>query len=145
MIWTLRVECVFGLHLEEEWVRVFEIESGASLYDVHDTIQDASDFDRDHLFEFYAGRNPRNRKVVFEDSDEWEDRLDTYADLTLENVYPLDKGLKLYYLFDFGDSWLFEIKKSRKKPKQPEAGVEYPRVIERVGANPPQYGRYEEE
>ena len=68
MIWTLRIECVFGLYLEEECIRTIEIDTGSSLFDLHDTIQDVVDFDRDHLFEFFAGRNYRNRKVVFEDS-----------------------------------------------------------------------------
>jgi hypothetical protein len=60
MIWTLRIECVFGHYLEEECIRTIEIESGSSLLDLHDTIQDVVDFDRDHLFEFFAGRNYRN-------------------------------------------------------------------------------------
>ncbi len=80
MIWTLRIECVFGLYLEAECIRTIEIDSGSSLFDLHDTIQDVVDFDRDHLFEFFAGRNYRNRKVVFEDSFDWEESADTYAE-----------------------------------------------------------------
>lgn len=144
MIWTLRVECVWGRCLEEECIRVFEMESDSSLYDLHEAIQDAVDFDRDHLFEFYAGRRPRNRKVVFTDSFDWGEMLRTFENLTLEDVYPLDRGLQLYYLFDFGDEWLFRIRKSRKKPTEPEPGVQYPRVIESIGANPLQYGKWEE-
>jgi hypothetical protein len=111
----------------------------SSLLDLHDVIQDAVGFDRDHLFEFFGGRNWQNRTIVFEDSCEGKDLLRTYSRITIEQVYPLPKGCELVYHFDFGDDWFFQIKKSRKKPKDPEEGVEYPRIIESVGPNPEQY------
>lgn len=143
MIWTLRVECIWGIHLENECVRVLEIESGSSLLGLHDAIQEAIGFDRDHLLEFFAGRNYRNRKLVFDEGFDWERSWDVYGQLTLEQVYPLPKSCKLYYHFDFGDDWYFEIRKSRKKPTEPEPGVEYPRVVESIGPNPEQYGTWE--
>jgi len=145
MIWTLRVKCVGGAYLEEECVRVIEISSDASLYDVHEAIQTAVNFDRDHLHEFFAGRHCRNRKLMFD--DEFSDMCDPYRyeEISLEDVYPLPKGLKLYYHFDFGDDWHFEIRKSRKKPKDPEPGVKYPRVVDEIGPNPEQYPRWEDE
>jgi hypothetical protein len=145
MIWTLRIECVWGMYLEEDCVRVLEIESTASLLSLHAAIQDAVKFDFDHLFEFYAGRNYRDRNVVFADEIGGAEMFGAYADITLEGVYPLEKGLKLYYCFDFGDEWRFEIKKSRKKPHEPEPGATYPRVVERIGPDPPQYGSDDEE
>lgn len=139
MIWTLRIECIWGMYLEEECIRIMEIDSKSSLLDLHEAIQDAVDFDRDHLFEFFGGRNQRNRKVVFENSFDWEASFDIYDSITLERVYPLPKSCKLYYHFDFGDDWYFEIKLTRNKPREPEAGVTYPRIIEAIGPNPPQY------
>jgi len=49
---------------------------------------------------------------------------------------------RLYYLFDFGDNWKFEIRRHRKT-KEAEAGVEYPRVVMTSGPNPEQYPSYE--
>ena len=143
MIWTLRVECVRGSHLANECVRVIEISSKATLFDLHDAIQDAVDFDRDHLFEFFAGRHHRNRKVVFDDDFDWEASADAYGAITLDRVYPLPKGLKLIYHFDFGDDWYFAIRKSRKKPWEPEVRVQYPRVVEEIGPNLEQYPNWE--
>jgi len=145
MIWTLSVKPVGGLYLEEDCVRVIEIGSRASLYTLHDAIQDAVDFDRDHLYEFFAGRHCRHRKLVFD--DEFSDMCDPYRyeEISLEDVYPLPKGLKLYYHFDFGDDWYFEVRKSRKKAKEPEPGVKYPRVVEAIGPNPVQYPSWEGE
>jgi hypothetical protein len=55
----------------------------------------------------------------------------------------LPKHTKLFYLFDYGDSWYFRITKTRKKIKQKESGVSYPRVVEKVGKNPEQYPDHE--
>ncbi len=145
MIWTLRIECIGGRYLENECVRISEIDSEASLLELHDAIQDAVGFDRDHLFEFFAGRSYRNRKLVFNDSFDGEQSFDRYGILTLEQLYPLPKSCKLYYHFDFGDDWYFEIGKFRRKPMVREPGVEYPRIIASIGQNPEQYGSWEEE
>ena len=145
MIWTLSIECIFGHYLEEECIRTIEIDSGSSLYQLHETIQDLVNFDRDHLFEFFAGRNRRNRKIVFGDRYDWEESAEIYSETNLEQIYPLPKGCKLYYHFDFGDDWYFEIRKSRKKPKKPEGGVRYPLVVESIGPDPQQYGSWGEE
>ena len=141
MIWTLRVECIYGEYLEEDCVRVFETPSTTSLLDLHEAILEAVGFDNDHLFAFFAGRNWRHRKLVFNDScEEWEESRAVYSNTTLEQVYPLPKGLRLFYRFDFGDNWAFAIRKSAKKPTAPQPGISYPRVIEAIGPNPPQYG-----
>ena len=147
MIWTLRIECVTGSNLEGEWVRLVEMDSASTLFDLHELIQDVVRFDRDHPFEFYAGRNYRHRAVSFDDSEDLDaadptDDLSCREDQTLEQVFPLPKNLKLYYHFDFGDDWRFEVRRMRNKPKQPEPRVKYPRVIEATGRNPRQYGRY---
>lgn len=145
MIITLKVECIWGIHLEEDCVRVIEIDSKASLNDLHDAIQDAVDFDDDHLFEFFAGRTPRQRKIVYVEDLDYETGADRMSEITLDMVFPLPKDCKLYYNFDFGDNWIFKIGKTRKSPKESEAGVKYPRVIEKIGPNPPQYGSYDDE
>ena len=145
MIWEIKVTCVSGCYLKEDWIRVFEIDSSSSLYDLHQTIQDAVGFDRDHLYDFYAGRHAYNRKLEFADDYEWEDREDKFFEITLEEIFPMPKSCKLYYLFDIGDDWRFEIRKSRKRPTQAETGIKYPRIIESIGPNPVQYPSYEEE
>ena len=144
MIWTLRVTCVWGMYFAEDCVRVIEMDSEASLLDLHDAIQDAVEFDRDHPFEFIAGRHCRNRKVVFaQDASRWDEEAAIYADIKLADVYPLPKDCRLFYHFDFGDDWYFEIRKLRKRPFEPEPNVRYPRVTERIGPNPVQYPDYE--
>ncbi|MFH2059192.1 MAG: hypothetical protein ABIJ59_09850 [Pseudomonadota bacterium] len=129
-----------------ECVRVIEIESQASFLDLHEAIQDAVDFDNDHLFEFYIGRNPRNREYPVGGEPNWDtfNPMKTYRNIKLSSTWPLPKGMNLYYLFDFGDNWLFQVNKTRHKDKEPQPGVVYPRVIEAKGKNPEQYPDYEE-
>jgi len=112
------------------WSRTIEVREDFSLRELHKYIQDTVEFDDDHLYEFFLGRNPRNRSRA------------ASKNLKLNQIYPSD-GLKLYYLFDFGDSWLFEIRKSRKK-KTEDKKQKYPVVIESIGTNPEQYPEYEE-
>jgi len=142
MIWTLRIECASGRYLEAEWIRVVEMDSAATLLDVHDLIQDVAGFDRDHMFEFFAGRNYRQRSVTFDDAVDEEDACGDCGAITLEQVFPLPKNMKLYYHFDFGDDWYFEIRKARTKPKEPTPRLKYPRVVEASGPNLRQYGRF---
>ena len=145
IILSLRVECVWGMNLRKECVRFIEIDDGASLLDLHGAIQASVGFDDDHMFEFFAGRTYRNRNMVFGGDDDREASADAMGEITLAQVYPLPKSLKLYYHFDFGDDWFFEIRKGRQQAASPLPGVKYPRVVERIGRNPVQYGEYDEE
>jgi hypothetical protein len=137
MIYTLTIECIDGPYLKEKCIRVIEIDGHNSLHDLHLAIQSAVKFDNDHLYDFYAGRYPRHRKQIFTEGYDWEDRLEDYQRIRLNQVYPLPK-LKLYYLFDYGDNWVFEIKKGRKE-KEPESKAKYPLVVKRLGSNPKQF------
>jgi len=143
MIWTPHVKLPLA---ESTHIRLIEIDSNASFLDLHLAILDAVSFDHDHLFEFYVGRHPRNRAYSIGGEPNWDafDPFDTYEDIRLSDAWPLPKGMKLFYLFDFGDNWLFQIYKMRHKDKQPLPGTAYPRVIQAEGDNPEQYPDWEE-
>ena len=139
MIWTFKIELYTGEYAENGWGVAVEIDPASTLEELHFTIQDAVEFDNDHLYEFFISKTARSRdRVHFDDENE---RI--YSE-TLESLYPLEKGKKLYYMFDYGDSWLFKITKSRKSPQEPQQDVEYPRVINEVGEKPEQYPEWEE-
>ncbi len=139
MIWTFKIKLAFGLYAEEECERIIEIDSSSTLEDLHLVIQDSVKFENDHLYEFYISRTERSRDRIRFDDENGE-----IYDLTLKDLYPLDKGKKLFYLFDYGDHWLFNISKTRKKPHQQEQGIQYPRIIDKTGKNPEQYPEWEE-
>ncbi len=144
MILTLTIECVWGAYLKESCLRVIEIDEEASLYDLHDVIQDAVEFGRDHPFEFFLANSssPWAKKQWLTEKEEWEDKEDDFCRIQLMDIWPSGRK-KLYYLFDFGDKWTFEIRKKRGS-KESEHGVKYPRLIKTIGPNPEQYPRFEE-
>jgi len=123
-IYTLTISLAYDEN-EQPWSRTIEVKENFTLVRLHKYIQDIIEFDNDHLFEFYIGKNPRNRTRTVPKKSK------------LNEIYPLT-GQKLYYLFDFGDDWLFKIKKSRKKRVENEK-CSYPRITESAGDNPEQY------
>jgi len=106
------------------WEAIIEVPEISTLFDLHLFIQKITNFDNDHLFEFYAGRNDRNRKINYSENAGNPFHGGDYETIPLMDIFPL-KGLTLYYLFDLGDSWIFEIRKSRKKatPMKGRLGV----------------------
>lgn len=128
-VYTLKISFPNNM-AEVPWSRTIEVKEDYTLEKLHRYIQCIIEFDNDHLYEFYAGRNPRNREYKIP------------SKTRLNEIYPMT-GYKLYYLFDFGDCWLFQILKSRKK-KIEEIGTEYPVLIKSIGENPEQYPEYEE-
>jgi Plasmid pRiA4b ORF-3-like protein len=136
-LYTLTIDLQSGAYAKGPWKRVIEVPATTDLYDLHRFIQNIIEFDNDHLFEFFAGRNWRNRKRVFGDDDEFGFEKREGLDTMLNEVFPLGR-FKLHYHFDFGDSWIFAIRRERKK-KYVDKKLEYPRVIEAEGENPEQY------
>ncbi|MCX7048143.1 MAG: hypothetical protein NTX50_21995 [Candidatus Sumerlaeota bacterium] len=78
-----------------------------------------------------------------DEEGDWDDEEGSdYGDYPLNRVFPLPSRMKLYYHFDFGDDWYFEIRK-QGNPKEPHPRAKYPRVIEKIGPTPKQYPRSE--
>ncbi len=117
-----------------------ETDSETMLDDLHLAIQTAVNFDNDHLYEFYIARTGRSRERI-----RFNDENDAIYTTDLEDVFPLQKDRKLFYMFDYGDSWLFSIATTRKKPFPAAARTKYPRVISESGEKPEQYPDFDEE
>ncbi|MFA6715222.1 MAG: hypothetical protein WC082_02165 [Victivallales bacterium] len=142
----MKVKLVDGAYAEEPCVKYLEVDSKINLYELHLAILEAIDFENDHLFEFFIGRNCRNRSYLLIDEDDFEfDPEEVFFDIRLEGLFTgKPKGMKLIYNFDFGDNWMFEITKTRCKAKSPEPDTEYPRLVKSEGTNPVQYPSYED-
>ncbi len=144
---TLSIQCVSGAYFNEPFLRVAEIPSDRTLGDLHFFMLDLTGFDDDHPSTFYAANTLRGRRVWFTETGEYDERHDAMDgplwDIPLDNIFPLPPHKKLYYWFDFGDDWIFEIRK-KGKAQPPQARVKYPRVIHEDGPKPEQYPVYEE-
>ena len=136
MIWTLRTKL---LRCEDDWSADIEIDATSTLEQLHYAIQKAVDFDNDHMYAFFIARSDSSRNRDYYDDDDGR----IYS-TTLDGLFPLAPRTSLFYLFDFGDEWLFKVTRTQRRPHDPEEGVVYPRVVKEVGTKPEQYPGYEE-
>ena len=134
MIVTLKTTLVRGRYCEADWSANIEIDESATLEDLHYAIQKAVDFENDHLYCFYLSRTDRSR-----DREYFDDENELIFTKTLKGLFPLPKKQCLFYLFDWGDEWVFKISPSRKRPHEPVKRVKYPRVESESGIKPEQY------
>ena len=120
------------------WWCQLEIEDSSTFQDLHYVIQEVVEFDDDHLYEFYLASSERSLKRItvatYEDADA----------VTLKSVIPVQSGKKLFYLFDYGDNWVFRIVPSRKAPFSPAKGSRYPQLLSEEGERPEQYPDWDE-
>ncbi len=139
MIWIFKIELLSGRYAEEHWSVTIEIDSASTLEDLYFEIQRAVGFDNDHPYEFYISSTERSQnRVIFNDDN------GMVFNASLTSLYPLERGKKLYYMFDYGDSWLFKVTKSRKKEQKAKKDEHYPKVIDECGSRPEQYPCWDE-
>ena len=138
MIITLKTTLLRGSYCEADWSANIELDESATLEDLHDAIQKAVDFDDDHLYCFFLSRTDRSRSREY-----FDDENELIFTKRLKDLFPLPKKQCLFYLFDWGDEWVFKISPSRKRPHEPVKGVTYPKVESESGVKPVQYsGNY---
>ncbi len=97
-------------------------------------MQQLLEFADEHPYDFYGSRNGWTRSLVLAEHDSYAEMQRNYQAIRLAEVYPLPR-LRLHYLFDYGDKWMFAFKNPRKVLVQSDD----PRILEQVGANPKQY------
>ena len=118
-----------------------EVRDDQSLVDLHEGIQEAFGWLDDHLYSFWLDNrfwgddNAEYTRPV--DSDEAAHTADVpIAELALE------PGVKIAYVFDFGDDWRVRLELKRVGPAD---DGDYPRVRDRVGEAPLQYPGLDED
>ena len=127
----------FKVSLSKSLWRKISVSHKHSLYYLHMAIQEAFDFDNDHLYAFYVGGNQRPGKPIYCADAESEG---VTAEETIIADLGLYKGQKLLYLFDFGDEWKFDVEllsidKDSVLPIKPV-------IVEAKGESPEQYRRW---
>jgi len=144
MIFTLDIKLSGWRMAKDAWSARVEVTENFTLDELHGTILRLVGFDNDHLHAFFAGRNWRNRKVTFGEPADTPYGFNEGEEVPVGSVFPLPKGHKLFYHFDFGDDWLFEISR-RPNIKQADPNAEYPQLIHEKGQRPIQYPYDQEE
>lgn len=142
VVLTQKTTLIHGPYAIDKWEAVFEIHAGALLEDLHSFIQNTLAFDDDHPYGFFIARTENSReRQTFDDENGGLSLYDT----SIGNLYPLPDKRHLYYLFDYGDNWLFKITKTTKTALEPIPDVEYPRLMRESGTRPSQYPSEDED
>ncbi len=116
----------------------------ATLYDVHLEIQNAFDWDNDHMFSFYLGEGLKDRKNEYSANPLGEHMISGFgkptmsaSDTEIRDV-KLQEGQEFLYLFDYGDELLHKVVvksiKETNTSKPPKTNI-----ISKTGKAPNQY------
>jgi len=111
-----------------------EIAETQTLNDLHMAIQEAVGLGADHLYSFYmSGR-------AWDQDTEYASPYAEGPSAAQVEIHDLNLRMKqrFLYLFDYGDEHHFDVQLVGINPEAPKG--KYPRVVERHGKNPPQYG-----
>jgi len=136
---SIKGNYIFKVSLEKTVWRMISIGFNHSLDDLHLAIQDAFDFDNDHLYSFFMDGKRYSRDRY--ESPNCEDG--PYADEAIIGELGLYTGQKILYLFDYGDSWEFEVQ--LLKINEGEEPVKQPQIIDSKGEAPEQYPSWDDE
>ena len=128
------------LSFQQKFSCVIRCSSSHTFEDLHNAIQEAVNFDNDHMYSFYLDGKAFSDNAVNCAYDEGDGSPTTNA-YTLADAR-LRNNQRIMYLFDYGDEWRFnivvkEVKEKTELPKRP--------VIMNVKGKPPeQYGDWDE-
>ena len=143
----LRVTCVDGPRLDAPCIRVVEVMPGMNLYDLHDVIQDAVQFDGEYPFYYFLAQDrtgARDCIPAILDADPLKETVDVdvYEDIDIAGYLPAPGDARILHYVNFGadGDWMFTVERVEERPQwlPPEY---YPAVIGELseGPDPLQY------
>jgi hypothetical protein len=122
--------------------RTIQVRGDQTLKDLHLAIFDAFGRWEEHMYEFQFGKgpmDPNGAKYVLPGAFQRAGKNPPAGrvDATTIESLGLAVGRSFGYWFDFGDDWWHQIDVTAIESTVPKG--RYPKVIKRVGKNPPQY------
>jgi hypothetical protein len=166
---------IYRLRVRLQWRpsvwRVIEFLDNQTLEDLHDAIQDAFGWDRDHLYAFFlSGKAWDSFTRVSFPPQMYGDSEPPYTDQIELADIELRPGMKFLYIFDFGDDMRHDVEvleilpapvpaptptplfdallpdaeRLEAPPSPAPSPDDFPRVVETHGDPPPQYPNLEE-
>lgn len=133
LCYQLKITSAFNRNI----YRIMEIGGSRTFAELSDSILDAFEFDKDHLYMFSLNRKCYDPNGIYHPLAERENCADK---ICLRDVNPVVKN-KYLYLYDFGDEWMFYITVMKVKEMESEIPV---KVVQSQGELC-QYPNWEEE
>lgn len=129
---------VLRVSIDRNCWRTIAISSEHTLEDLHEAIQDAFEFDKDHPYAFFMDGIPWSPdRIMAPGCDEGPS-----ADHASIGDLGLVTGQQFLYLFDFHDEWRFKVEVVKIGS---ETGPPQPLMTEKKGKSPEQYWSYVED
>lgn len=132
-IYTFKV----SLH-KETWSKI-QLSAHDTLHDLHILIQQAFEFEDDHMYSFFMDGKPWSKnefKCPLDDEGPCSDEVEI-------GELDLIEKQNFIYIFDYGDGWRFNIEVFEIKNEENEECN--PKIIESKGERPQQYPDYDDE
>jgi hypothetical protein len=120
--------------------RTVELREAQTLRDLHHILQDAFEFDDDHLYSFYLSGEAWDKGSEYAAQPE---RGERGVGVPLSSL-PLRPKQTFLYLCDYGDQHEFDVQFIGLDPNASKH-EHYPRIAEVHGKAPAQYGAYDDE
>jgi hypothetical protein len=118
------------------------VRASQTLEHLHRALRRAFNWYDDHLYSFWlSGAHWDGPETEFTAPYELGETETQSAVARLRDL-DLEPGRTIAYVFDFGDEWRVLLELRERVPTDP--GARYPKVLQRGGEPPPQYG-YDEE
>jgi len=134
-LYTLSIDYVGGGYPGEKFQRVIEVPCDMPLASLHGLIKQLTGFNDEKIHDFYVASSIRGKKVWLKRNGVWNSAGESAFANTIDQVFICKTKRKLYYSFEFGDNWIFEI--GRKGDiVVPLADHHYPRVVHSRGMRP---------
>jgi len=84
-------------YLENRSSETIEVSDEMTLGTLHDTIQELTGFDNDHLFTFFMARGPRGQRTSIVETGQWEEEQDHLYEIPLCEYFLLNSLLVRFW------------------------------------------------
>ena len=134
-LYTLSIDYVGGGYPGEKFQRVIEVPCDMPLSSLHGLIKQLTGFNDEKIHDCYVASSIRGKKLWFKRNGQWHSEAELTFTSSIDQVFLCKTKRKLYYSFEFGDNWIFEI--GRKGDiVVPTADCDYPRIVHSRGMRP---------
>jgi hypothetical protein len=134
-VYTLSIDYVGGGYPGEKFQRVIEVPCNMPLSSLHKLIQHLTGFNDDKIYDFYIASSIRGKKEWLKRAGVWKDDGKAAFDTSIDQIFVSKTKRKLYYSFEFGDNWIFEIGR-KGDVETPLYHMHYPRIVHSRGLRP---------